>query len=111
MLAAVVSGSKSHAGQAGMQSDSDLEHACVPASPQTCIPLRQLKWLRGLNGARLHRWELPRVLGRHQQQSLLMTLLLCLLVVLHAYWFHLIVRIAIDFVRTGEKRDTRESKD
>ena len=59
----------------------------------------------------LCRWELPQVLGGHQQLSLAMTLLLCLLVVLHAYWFHLIVRIAIDFVRTGEKRDTRESKD
>ena len=54
---------------------------------------------------------MPQVLGGHQQLSLAMTLLLCLLVVLHAYWFHLIVRIAIDFVRTGEKRDTRESKD
>ena len=57
------------------------------------------------------RWELPQQLGGHQQHSFTMTMLLCLLIVLHAYWFHLIVRIALDFVRTGTKRDVRESKD
>ena len=52
------------------------------------------------------------MLGGHQGSSLAMAWLSCLLVMLHAYWFHLIVRIALDFVRTGTSmRDVRESKD
>ena len=57
------------------------------------------------------RWEFPQQRGGHENYSLTLTTLLCLLVVLHAYWFHLILKIALEFVRTGTKRDVRESKD
>ncbi|KAK9804934.1 hypothetical protein WJX73_000695 [Symbiochloris irregularis] len=55
-------------------------------------------------------FELPAILGHHNGIALGLSLLLCLLVVLHIYWFYLIVQIAVNVAR-GEVRDTREAED
>ena len=56
------------------------------------------------------RWELPAALGAGFHVGQVLGGLLCVLVVLHAYWFYLIASIALG-MSSGELRDTRESKD
>ena len=48
------------------------------------------------------------VLGYVPQYNIPLSGLLCVLVVLHAYWFSLIARIAWRQIMTGEASDSRE---
>ena len=56
------------------------------------------------------RFELPRIVGQQTGIAIGLSALLCLLVVLHIYWFYLIVQIAVNVAR-GEVRDIREAED
>ena len=56
------------------------------------------------------RLELPVILGRIEPVAMWLSALLCLLVILHAYWFYLIASIAVSMA-SGEIRDTRESEE
>ena len=51
------------------------------------------------------------VLDERPRHSAVLTALLCVLVVLHMYWFSLIARIAWSKVATGCAKDTREDDD
>ena len=51
------------------------------------------------------------VLDDRPMHSAALTALLCVLVVLHVYWFSLIARIAWNKVATGTAKDTREDDD
>ena len=51
------------------------------------------------------------VLDDRPAYSAVLTALLCVLVVLHVYWFSLIANIAWSKIATGSAKDTREDND
>ena len=56
------------------------------------------------------RWESPKVIGHFPMFGHGLVALLCLLVVIHVYWFSIIVQIAYRKVMTGAIEDVREDE-
>jgi hypothetical protein len=60
----------------------------------------------------LGRWGVVSVLGSLPPWGSYFNVLLCALLVMHAYWFRLIVKVAVNQLRAGKKlEDIREDKD
>lgn len=57
------------------------------------------------------RFGVQDVLGYLPQYNTALSGLLCLLIVLHLYWFSMIVNIAWKKITTGSANDTREDDD
>jgi hypothetical protein len=58
----------------------------------------------------LNRWEVIRELGQMPPWGYLFNVLLSSLVVMHLYWFTLILKVAIQQLRSGKADDIREDK-